>query len=183
MNTLAEGKHMDIVTDVHEIERLSELNASRNSEFRTFLKHRLDWDGEKLDCAVHEILSEVTSAIDCTKCAVCCLEMGISVEPEEIDRMARHTGMSSEEFESRNVVMDSDWSEKIMAESPCMFLDKKLCTIYNDRPVVCRDFPHLHKPDFRSRLFSVFNNAGTCLIVFNVLEELKRRTGWRGRKH
>lgn len=173
---------MDIIIDLREIERLSEISAKQNSEFRTFLKHRLDWDGERLDSVVHEILREVTAEIDCTKCANCCLEMGISVEADEIERMARHMGLSPDEFESRYVVVDPDWGEKIIAESPCMFLDKKLCTIYEDRPAVCREFPHLHKPDFRSRLFSVVNNAASCPIVFNVLEELKQRTGWRGRR-
>ena len=135
-----------------------------------------------LDALVHEILAEVTAAIDCTTCANCCREMGVAVESEEIERLARHMGISAEEFESRHVATDNDYGEKFMPETPCPFLGGTLCTIYEDRPSVCREFPHLHKEGFRSRLLGVVDNSALCPIVFNVLEELKRRTRWRARR-
>jgi Fe-S-cluster containining protein len=106
----------------------------------------------------------------------------VAVDAEEIERLARHMGISAEEFESRHVAEDNDYGEKFMPETPCPFLGGTVCTIYEDRPTVCRDFPHLHKEGFRSRLFGVVDNCAICPIVFNVLEELKRRTNWRPRR-
>lgn len=39
-----------------------------------------------------------------------------------------------------------------VAGAPCPMLDGKLCSIYDNRPEVCRSFPHLEKPLFTSRL-------------------------------
>lgn len=170
-----------MITDLSEIARLSERNRDRNMEFRTFLKCSSRWaDGKRLDALVHEILAQVTAAIDCTACANCCREKGVAVEAEEIERLARHMGISAQEFEERHVAIDA--GEKFMPETPCPFLDGNLCTVYEDRPAVCREFPHLHKEGFRQRLFGVVDNSATCPIVFNVLEELKRRTRWRPRR-
>jgi len=173
----------DLITDLKEIARLSDLNWDRNVDFRTFLKCSSRWaDDGKLDALVHEILAEVTAAIDCTACGNCCRELGISVEDDEIERLAGRMGVSAEEFESRHVAVDNDYGEKFMPETPCPFLGGTLCTIYEDRPSVCSEFPHLHKNDFSSRLLGVLDNCSICPIVFNVYEELKRRTGWRPRR-
>ena len=40
--------------------------------------------------------------------------------------------------------------------------------------------PHLHR-NFRNRLWQTVDNAETCPIVFNVLERLKTRLGFRGK--
>ena len=56
---------------------------------------------------------------------------------------------------------------------PCPFLVDDLCTNYDARPQVCRSFPHLHKKDFRSRLYGVIFNYELCPIVYNVYEQLK----------
>lgn len=170
-----------LITDLHEIARVSERNWDRNFEFRSYLKNSPRWDDDdKLDALVHEILAQVTAGIDCTTCANCCREMGIAVEEQDIERLARLLDISVEEFESRYVAVDA--GEKFMPQTPCQFLGGNLCTVYEDRPCVCREFPHLHKEDFRGRLIGVIQNSATCPIVFNVLEELKRRTRWRPRR-
>lgn len=169
-----------VITDLAEIARISELNWDRNMEFRTFLKCSSRWSGKRLDRLVHEVLAEVEPHIDCTTCGNCCKEMGVAVEPEEIERLAKHMGISAEEFENRHVAVDE--GEKYMPETPCPFLGGTLCTIYEDRPKVCREFPYLHKDEFSTRLLGVVSNTVLCPIVYNVYEELKRRTGWRPRR-
>lgn len=170
-----------LITNLDEIARLSERNWDQNMEFRTFLKNSPRWDDDdKLDALVHEILAEVTARIDCTTCGNCCRELGIAVDEQDIERLARRMRISPEEFESRHVATDED--EKFMPETPCQFLGGNLCTIYEDRPCVCREFPHLHKEDFSGRLIGVIGSAGVCPIVFNVLEELKLRTRWQPRQ-
>lgn len=168
-----------MITDLTVIARLSELDFESNTEFRTFLRHQLLWTNEELDALVQELDKEVTAAIDCTACGNCCRELCISVEAEDIERLAKRLGISSSDFESRYVAVDDDDStEKFMPESPCPFLGGCKCTVYEDRPKVCREFPHLYKNNFRSRLLGVFDTASECPIVFNVLEELKRRANW-----
>jgi hypothetical protein len=57
-------------------------------------------------------------------------------------------------------------------------LDGKLCSIYDNRPEVCRSFPQLEKPLFTSRLMGVIDNLAICPIAFNAYEELKTKLAW-----
>jgi len=183
MNTPAEENLVDhLITDLDEIARLSELNSKCNDEFRSCLRRgKLCSDDKQLDALVHAILAEVAPLIDCRTCANCCLKMCVIIDDQDIERVAKRLGVSAEEFESEHVAADSEYGEKFMPEEPCPLLGGTVCTIYEDRPKVCREFPHLDKDSFRTRLMGVFGSAEVCPIVFNVLEELKRRTNWQPR--
>ena len=137
-----------------------------NCRLRTFLKFHLDWSDRKLDSLVHEVARSVAAEIDCTQCANCCRAMSLTVGGKELARLARRLGVSNEECKTR------------MKQIPCPFLDGNLCTIYEERPKECRDFPHLHKSDMRSRSIALVENAERCPIVFNTLQRLKTRLGW-----
>ena len=58
-------------------------------------------------------------------------------------------------------------------------LNGKLCSIYENRPDVCRSFPHLEQPEFTSQLMGVIDNVAVCPIAFNAFEELKAKLAWR----
>jgi len=61
---------------------------------------------------------------------------------------------------------------------PCPMLNGKFCSIYENRPEVCRSFPHLEQPGFASRLIGVIDNVAICPIAFNAFEELKTKLQW-----
>ncbi|MBV9989122.1 MAG: hypothetical protein JO301_15695, partial [Chitinophagaceae bacterium] len=42
----------------------------------------------------------------------------------------------------------------------------------------CREFPALHVPGFRNRLFTTFMHYERCPIIFNVMEQLKDVIGF-----
>lgn len=161
-----------LITDLETIARVTQRNERKNLAFRSFIKGELDWSSRKLDALVHEILRSVTSEIDCTKCANCCQVLGIELHPADIKRLSRRLGISEQELEGRHITPADD-GEKVFGERPCFFLCDRMCTVYEDRPRDCRDYPHLHKKDFSTRLLSVLENAEICPIVFNVLEQLK----------
>lgn len=169
-----------LITDLETITRVTQRDEDRNVEFRTFIKC-LGWEDEKLDALVHEILQSVESQIDCTKCANCCRVMQTAVEPEDIDRLAERLGISHQEFEDQYKAEENYWGDTVIPEMPCPFLDDCVCTVYDARPSNCRDYPHIQKDGFRSRMLSVLGNAEVCPIVFNVLEQLKEQFGWQSR--
>ena len=167
-----------LITDLETIACVTQRNDDKNLAFRSFIKGELDWSERKLDELVHEIVRSVTSEIDCTKCANCCRVLGIEVHSEEIKRLSQRLGVSEQEFQGSHVIRTDD-GEKVFGERPCFFLRDRKCTVYEDRPRDCRDYPHLHKKGFRTRMLSVLHNAAICPIVFNVLEQLKERLKWR----
>jgi uncharacterized protein len=168
----------EMITDLETIARLAQRNERKDFAFRSFLKGELDWSSRKLDALVHEIYRSVTSEIDCTECGHCCRVMMPSLHPGDAERLAQRFGTDTQEFEDRYVIAD-EFGEQALAETPCPFHDGMKCTVYEDRPRDCRDYPHLHKKDFSTRLLAVLENAEICPIVFNVLEQLKERFNWR----
>ena len=163
-----------LITDLETIARVTQRNECKNIAFRTFIKDELEWSSRKLDALVHEILRSVTSEIDCTKCGKCCRVMMPSLHPGDVDRLVRRLGADRQEFEDRYVISD-EFGEQALAEIPCPFHDGMKCTVYEDRPRDCRDYPNLYKKDFSAQMLSVLESAARCPIVFNVLEQLKER--------
>lgn len=81
---------------------------------------------------------------ECTGCGKCCTgESGtIFVNDEEADRIAEVLGMSREKFlEKHAYPYKGGHSIRERENGDCVFLDGKLCRIYEARPTQCRTFP------------------------------------------
>ena len=90
------------------------------------------------------------SYYDCTRCpAYCCsVYERVQVTERDIKRLANHFGVNVETAQRR---FTTTWKgEQILRRKAdpifgqaCRFLDPatRQCTIYNARPVVCRNFP------------------------------------------
>jgi len=134
-----------------------------------------------MDKLVFETTERVWKKIDCTACANCCRVLSPTLGESDVERLATHLGMSRAEFASKYLTQaestaDYPW---IMRERPCPFLKDNLCTVYEQRPSSCREYPYLHKPDFTARTLSMIGRLSECPIVFEVWDELKKATGFR----
>jgi Fe-S-cluster containining protein len=161
-------------TDLKKIKQFGEERDRENWEFRSFLKF-VDMEPEELDALVHEVYSDVSSQIDCTKCANCCKEMKPLLSQKDIKNFATGIDVSVEEFTGQHIEKVEDPNEYYFNKKPCPFLKDDLCTNYDFRPEDCRSFPHLDKSEFITRLWSVVENYSICPIVFNVYEILKTK--------
>jgi uncharacterized protein len=164
-----------IQTDLSIIATFAEEKEDENYEFRSFLKMR---DEKKIDAAVHQLNNEIAPKIDCTQCGNCCKSLMISITPAERPFFAKHFNLKQDEASEKYLTQSAD-GDTIMNTMPCIFLADNKCTVYEQRFTDCREFPHLHKPGFTSRLFGMLMYYGKCPIVFNVMEALKTRTGFR----
>jgi len=87
---------------------------------------------------------------NCMKCpGYCCSYPIITVSQRDLERLARHFGLSPEVAEKRFTRSDHGY-KRIMRRKPdkyfgriCRFFDTEArrCTIYHARPKVCREFP------------------------------------------
>ena len=93
--------------------------------------------------------------------------------PKDSERLAKRLGGTASEFRRRHLKGNEDGEGFVFTSMPCPFQDGNACSVYDDRPDVCRSFPHLHKKDFVFRLSQVVENCEVCPIVFNVYERLK----------
>ena len=168
--------HTDLITDLDVIRRRVAAEEDENVRFRQFLRYRLPWSDCRLDDFVHVIARKVEAGIDCTQCANCCRVLEVSLDTEDLLRLADHLKRNAEQI-------DADYGgrgtlcERAFAESPCAFLCENRCSVYSVRPRDCRDYPHLGKPQFRDRMWQLLNHAEDCPIVFNTLQRLKQALG------
>ena len=172
----------EVVTDLELIKRLAQDHEDEDIDFRTYLKGYLSWSDRRLDKLVREIAEQVTEAIDCTSCGNCCRLMAIGVTDPDVSRLARRLGMTTKDFETRYVTVNNP-KEKIITLSPCPFLERNRCRVYDDRPRDCREFPHLDKSGFRSRTLGVLGELDICPVVYNTWELLKTHFDFKHRRY
>lgn len=164
-----------LVRDIRTIGRYSRHNEAEDFRFRAFLKGMNESD-EELDTIVKEATDTVWAQIDCTTCANCCRTLQIVVDNKDIQRLAKRLGISAKQFSQKYVAIAEEDGEQYFNALPCPFLDTdNRCTVYEDRPQACREFPFLYIPGFRQRTLAMIDNNATCPIVFNVWQILKQR--------
>ncbi len=156
-------------TNLQTIKLLAQERQDENDRFRSFLKGK---DGAKIDERVQRLNKAVEVSIDCTACGNCCKSFMISIEKEELDNVANFLQTPVETIKEK-YIEESEGGAMLISAIPCHFLGGTKCTVYEARFSVCREFPHLHQPDFICRLFNVMQHYSICPIVFNVVETLK----------
>ncbi len=81
-------------------------------------------------------------------CGKCCTQQeregSVFLEPEDIERLAKHLGMTSRAFATEYTTSDYGELELAIVENgDCRFLDLGRCTVYEARPSQCRTYPFL----------------------------------------
>jgi Fe-S-cluster containining protein len=153
---------------------LAEQRQDENDDFRAFIKNK---DGDSIDAMVFRINDTITPEIDCTQCGACCKMLMINVTDEETKSVSQHLQLSIAAFKEK-YIEESLQGKMIINSIPCHFLEDNKCTVYEQRFTECREFPHLHRKNFKDRLFGTLVHYAMCPIIFNVVEELKVETGF-----
>jgi len=163
-----------LITEIRLIERYSRHNEAEDLRFRNYFKHYLKLSTKDLDAIVLEETDRVWSQIDCLDCGHCCKKLEPSIDDEDIRRLAKLTKVSAAEFKRR--FTHTTHGDLVLKGLPCPYLGEgNACSIYEDRPKACRDYPYLRKYNFRSRSLAMLSNLDFCPVVFNVWQRLKAR--------
>lgn len=117
----------------------------------------------------------VSSKIDCKSCANCCKKLLVTLDDEDIRNLSGAMDMAENEFKERFLV--KGLGGYTFNRLPCPFLKDNLCQYYEQRPKLCRSFPHIEDDDFIFKLKSVLN-CSACPILYNFFEVMKSLTGF-----
>ncbi len=172
-----------MVTDLAEVFRLGTAKAGENLDFRRYLS------AQHADDSRFQILaSEVQQHVDCTECANCCRHSVVPVQLQEIEQIAHYLKLTAYEVTRLYTAPDPDApSSRILksSEEGCVFLDGNICLIYEARPKVCCDFPHVGvgTHSLGGRPASLARWAALCPIIYNALEDYKHLVGYRYQPH
>lgn len=126
-----------------------------------------------LDRTVHEAHRTVFQRTDCLTCAQCCKTTGPLWIDKDVDRVARRLRMKSSDFFAKYLRVDED-GDTVLQQLPCPFLEaNNACSIYEDRPKACREFPHTDRPKQAQILALTEKNAAVCPAVAAIAEKLE----------
>lgn len=143
-----------------------------NELFRKFLLKQ--FGANQTDTLFKQSYAATSPLIDCTLCAACCSGLQPEISSEEYSRLSSQA--NQDHF--IHAAGSTDGIERYYIKDPCCFLRSNRCSIYEERPEACKGYPHLDQPGIRYRLRTVFEQTGTCPIVFHVIEQLKSQTGF-----
>ena len=158
-----------IETNLLTISSLSIAREHENERFKMFLQQI---DGGQVDSKVLELNQTITPKIDCTQCGNCCKSLMITVSDEEANVLSTALNQTRENFNEQYLEKGSN-GLMLINTIPCTFLSDNKCTVYEHRFAGCREFPAMHLPNFKKRLFTSFMHYHRCPIIFNVIEQLK----------
>ena len=93
----------------------------------------------------------LTIFYNCNRCpAYCCSYPRIPIQPSDVERLARHFGISTESAARKFTKKSDEPGEIVLRHQPdkvygtiCRFLDTETrrCTVYEGRPKACREYP------------------------------------------
>ena len=151
------------------IAAFSAKKQDENDRFRLFVKER---NNEQIDKLVGRLNEAIAPQINCTSCGNCCKSLMVLISDSEADNLSQHLHQSRGTFDEQYLEKGSN-GMMIMNKMPCHFLSDNKCTVYEQRFEGCKEFPALHLPNFKNRLFTTFMHYERCPIIFNVVEKLK----------
>ncbi|MFA6804505.1 MAG: YkgJ family cysteine cluster protein [Candidatus Methanomethylophilaceae archaeon] len=101
---------------------------------------------------------------ECKMCGKCCHQPNIIIQPQEVDRISHAAGIPLYDFVSGYLRRTPDGRMLFTHTAPCAFLGKdNKCTIWEDRPEICDDFPFAVSM-FMSRVYLAITNPGADIM-------------------
>jgi Fe-S-cluster containining protein len=146
-------------------------NKKSNKRFLSGLKKHKPADLDKAFRIAHE---EAFERIDCLDCANCCKTTSPIFRDVDIERISRFLKIKPGQFIEQNLHLDHD-GDYVLNESPCLFLgDDNKCSIYDLRPLACKEYPHTNRKNMHQILGLTHKNTMVCPAVNSVVENLKK---------
>lgn len=144
-------------------------NYKSNKKLVETLKKRRPKD---LDNVAHQAHDEAFDEIDCLKCANCCKTTSPGMHDKDVERLAKHLKTKPSDLIEKYMDLDKD-GEYVFRSAPCPFLGSdNYCTVYESRPLACREYPHTNRRRFYQVLDITLKNTEICPAVVKVLDAI-----------
>lgn len=147
----------------------------RQAEHKKFLGKIKNKPPKDLDQKMQSIHEEVFDKIDCLSCANCCKTTGPLFTQKDIERLANLFRLKPSQFIDKYLRIDED-NDYVLQSVPCPFLGAdNYCSVYENRPKACREFPHTDRKKFYQINHLTIQNTLICPATYEVVEEMMRK--------
>jgi uncharacterized protein len=158
--------------DLDDFNKKAQALKKENQAFYKKLKGKTLKNLDDLFHTEHDAVFEKT---DCLACANCCKTTSPIFYQRDIERAAKGVKLKPGEFLQKYLEMDED-GDFVLKQAPCPFLNAdNYCSIYNDRPTACREYPHTNRKNMRQILDLTFRNTLVCPAVLKITNEIKKQ--------
>lgn len=146
--------------------------ATKKDEISKQLKNFQKKKPKNLDAIFHAEHQKAFAKIDCLKCANCCKTTSPIFRPVDIKRIAAHVRMTEANFIKTYLRIDED-NDYVLQKSPCTFLnDDNTCSIYEHRPLACREYPHTDRKNMYQIMDLTYKNVSVCPAVSLIVTQI-----------
>jgi Fe-S-cluster containining protein len=153
-----------------DLEIAKEADKNENKKLLKKLKRVPE---RKLDTLFHEKHDKAFEKIDCLECANCCKTTSPIFRDIDIKRLSKRFRIKPAQFIDEYLHIDED-EDYVLNSSPCVFLmDDNKCSVYEDRPKACREYPHTNRKKMFQILPLTMENTLICPAVSRIMEELR----------
>ncbi len=157
--------------DLNSLPEKAKKAANSNKQFFKLLKKNRQ---RLLDDTIHALHNEVFREIDCLECGNCCKTLGPLLTNRDIEKIAHILRCKPSEVVEKYLRIDED-QDYVFKKMPCPFLgNDNYCSIYEERPKACREYPHTDRKKFYQIYSLTIKNSSTCPAVYEILERLKK---------
>jgi Fe-S-cluster containining protein len=131
---------------------------------------------KKLDDLFHNKHEKVFNEIDCLNCANCCKTTSPIFRDKDVDRLAKHLKIKSAKFIETYLKIDRD-NDFVLKQTPCPFLwlDDNKCSVYEHRPLACREYPHTNRKNMYQVLNLTKKNLEICPAVCQIVNKIEAK--------
>lgn len=152
---------MRLEINLEKIALTAKEKATENKAFSVFLQQQ---NTTEIDAIVHKLSADITPKISCTDCGNCCKNLRPIASAEALSPFVEPSKIEA---------------YKYLESFTCKNLKCNTCSVYETRPLECREYPYLHRDNFAARAHEIRQNYAVCPIVFNVFNSLKASLKWK----
>ncbi len=126
----------------------------------------------QLDSVFHAKHVAEFKNMDCLSCANCCKTTSPIFRDADIRRISKHLRIKESKLIQDLLTID-DEGDYVLRKSPCSFLAAdNTCSIYEVRPLACREYPHTDRKNMYQILELTVQNTLICPVVARIVQSI-----------
>nr|WP_294858485.1 YkgJ family cysteine cluster protein [uncultured Fluviicola sp.] len=157
------------------LKELIDYGKAEKEFYNKWIKKAKKANNRNLDEQFHQLHEEAFRKIDCLACANCCKTTSPIFRDVDIKRLSKRLKMPESKLIDTYLIMDED-QDYVLKSAPCPFLGSdNYCSVYEDRPLACREYPHTNRKNMYQILPLTRKNMEVCPAVSYIMQEISKK--------